>query len=277
MKEMGKQQEALQEQSQQVQSIILQLREEQSELKQYLEERWKQQQASAPAKVDTVAAPAPQSGIQRGFNMPLRATFPESNELPHGEAHGTSAEYANIAQKDLQALKDLDVDGCHISDGVFRGTPAQLDSCSQQQGITRAEAALLHNAGMGSMLLPSTALPTTVSIELEQHDKKPINTVLVQFVSLVPCAELQSTHKLARCYMRFQFFDLKPSETPVYMLEQLGTSIESQVRIVVDTTCLQKARSSELIESCLCRAGETQNLKHTCYTQHPVLRARSST
>lgn len=230
MKEMAKQQEALQQQSQQVQIIIQQIREEQSELKQCLEERWKQQQASVQAKADAPPAPTAAGGTQRAVVMLQGVALPDLNEASRGVPHSTTAEYASIAQKDLQALKDLEVDGCHISDGVFRGTPAQLDSCSQQQGITRAEAALLHNAGMGSMLLPSAALPTKVSAELEKSDKKTINTVLVQFVSLQPCPELQSTHKLARCYMRFQFFDLKPSETPVYMLEQLTSSNELQVR-----------------------------------------------
>lgn len=236
MKEMVKQQEALQEQSHQVQSIIQQIREEQSELKQYLEQRWKQQErASKPEKTGTEIISTPACGTQQTAVMPPTAVFSEANEAPCGSQRGTVAEYANIAQQDLQALKDLELNGCHISDGVFRGTPAQLDTSSQQQGITRAEAALLHKAGMGSMLLPSTALPTKVSAELEQQDRKTINTVLVQFVSLVPCPELQTAHKLTRCYMRFQFFDLRPSETPVYMLEQLTSSNEFQVRTLVST------------------------------------------
>lgn len=241
MKEMFKQQEMLQEQSHQVQSIIQQIREEQSELKQYLEQKWKQQdqvrdnktvvQASSSSADATSTLPQPPFP-QQPVPQPPPQQSSNARHLHDLPQPATVAEYTEAAQQDLQALKDLEVNGCHVSDGIFRGTPAQLESDTMQQGITRAEAALLHRAGMGSMLLPNTSLPTKVSVDLERNDARTVNTVLIQFVSIVPCQDLVTDRKLSRCYMRFQFFDLRPSETPVYMLEKLQNPAELRVSTI---------------------------------------------
>ena len=238
MQAMARQQEALHAQSQQVQELIQQMRLEQSELTKHLEDMRKQ--AMQPPVAPGQQQPqAPAQEPNSGYNAAQTASE-AAREMAATQQIGQDVieQYSRVAQQDLRALQELEYNGCHISDSTFRGTPAQLDPLSHQQGITRAEAALYHASGVGSMLLPTTNLPTQVSLDLEEQDTRTVDNVLVQFLSLSWSAN--GPRRLKRCYLRFQFFDLKPSETPVYLLEPLHKSGAHKVR---SEFCLDRTRA----------------------------------
>lgn len=215
---MARQQEALQQQSRHVQQLLQQMRDEQSMLASRLEDIGKGKWDCSRGE-SGVAAPGCSEPVGQG--TVIQAPHPG---LHHPDEDAMSM-YTRVAQQDLRALQLLQHNGDHVSDDVFRGTPERHCSTNDtQQGITRAEAALLHQSGGGPSLLPSVAMPAAVALDIEEADSKTVNSIIIQFLSLTPASCLNAPRKMQKCFLRFQFYDFRPTETPVYKLEPVQRS-----------------------------------------------------
>ena len=229
---MARQQESLQQQSQQVQKLLQQMREEQSTLASRLEDISKSSVDHAVPQ-GTTQAPAGPCTAPQGAEWGVQA----HPGVPSVPGEDPAPRYTRLALRDLQALQRLDHNGRHIPDDVFRGTPEQhCISKTNAQGITRAEAAVLHRSCGGTSLLPSLAMPAAVALDIEEKDPLTVNSIMVQFLSLTPASGLNSPRKMRRCFMRFQFYNFRPTETSVYQLEAVQVASAGTVRPDPDQT-----------------------------------------
>lgn len=211
---MARQQKALQQQSMHVQKLLQQMRDEQSMLASRLEDIGKGSAEGILVQDNTHARAAGVAPVA-GSETALHANH--ADLIVAGEDVATR--YTRLAQRDLKALQLLDHNEMHVTDDVFRGTPEQHSAAkSNQHGITRAEAALLHQSSGGASLLPSLAMPAAVALDIEEKDPLTVNNIMIQFLSLTPASSLNAPRKMQRCFMRFQFYCFRPTETPVYQL-----------------------------------------------------------
>lgn len=273
---MARQQEALQQQSMHVQKLLQQMREEQSTLASRLEDISK---SSAEGTLVQGNMHAPASGVTAaaGSGNALHANY--SDFIVAGE--DASTKYTRLAQRDLKALQLLDHNGMHIADDIFRGTPEQHSATNNNQhGITRAEAAMLHQSSGGTSFLPSLAMPAAVALDIEEKDPLTVNNIMIQFLSLTPASSLNAPRKMQRCFMRFQFYSFRPTETPVYQLSPVPLSSAGtvcQFHSVISETNAGHHMHTASATPVLCKASDSPSVpcrrwhttQHVCYSPCP--------
>lgn len=236
---MARQQDALQEQSQHVQQLLQQMREEQTTLASRLEDIRKDKHERALGQGAHQAVPSGASAALGIGDSARRDDLGRSS--PEQDA---ITKYTHVAQQDLRALQLLKNNGAHVTDDVFRGTPEQhYRTNASQTGITRAEAAVLHQSGGGPSLLPSLTMPAAVALDIEEADPQTVNSVIIQFLSVTPACCLNAPRKMKRCFMRFQFYDFRATETPVYTLNPVQHSSAAMVCSQSGHLCLTQWHS----------------------------------
>ena len=140
--------------------------------------------------------------------------------------------------KDVSAFAGARSNGSFVGEDTFSGSTAALSYKSMGGGITRAGRARLLSAGIlhglpvasQNLLLggPGAAfLNAPTQMELEDADPRTISDVIIQFLCYTPHNAVNTPKRLDKAFFSFRFFDFKPTQTTMAVLEKMDQALLS--------------------------------------------------